>query len=127
MTESQKKTPLWNEQQQQALAALNLTLWQHNAKSTLKERSSIEASNVGAYCYKSGLWLLVSEQPFAVELPRWLRDLNRACSGAAERPAELSPSALTEWDNERVIHLKSATPSATDKKLLWQQLAQAGQ
>ncbi|WP_417683495.1 hypothetical protein [Pseudidiomarina aquimaris] len=124
MTKDTDKAPIWSLQQQQALAALKLTLWQRHAENESNPHAAEAQVPAELYCYKAGQWLLVSEEPLRVELSQWLKDLTRACSGSAERPAELSASAVAEWQDELMIRLPPTQPTATVKKQLWQQLAQ---
>ncbi|WP_258808509.1 hypothetical protein [Pseudidiomarina sp. CB1] len=122
MTIDHKNPPLWSTQQQQALAALKLTLWRSKGND---EQPAVAAESTAktVNCYKAGPWLFVSAKPLAVDLPVWLRDLTRACSGSAERPAEVSPSAVAEWQQELVLQLAESLPSAADKKALWRHIA----
>jgi len=124
MTKDKNKAPIWSLQQQQALAALKLTMWQRSTVDKPNKSDAEEHVSEAFFCYKAGQWLLVSNEPLHVEMPSWLKDLARVCAGSAERPAELSASAVTEWQNEFIIRLSPTQPTATTKKQLWQQLAQ---
>lgn len=127
MTIDRKETPLWTRQQQQALAALNLPVWQRKQSEvkTVADNPATKAERTN--CYKAGQWLVVTAEPLAVELPLWLRDLVRICSGSAERPAEVSPSAVSEWAQNFVLKLAKGELSAADKKALWKHIAQQQQ
>lgn len=127
MTIDPKETPLWSSQQQQALAALNLPMWQRKPSVVKTAEEGAAAQTEQANCYKAGQWLVVTSEPLAVELPLWLSDLVSVCSGSSDRPAEVSPSAVSKWAQPLVLKLAKDQPSAADKKALWKHIAQQQQ
>ncbi|RXS42150.1 hypothetical protein EST55_10690 [Idiomarina sp. 29L] len=99
----------WTSQQMQALAAMNIPLWEKAPEPK------------GQYFYKLGSYHLVGETQLPVELPQWFNDF---CLCVGERPVavkitELSDNCLnydTWFDN---------LPTADFKKALWQRLNHA--
>ncbi|RUO57313.1 hypothetical protein [Pseudidiomarina insulisalsae] len=122
MTTDTSPENLWNESQRDAMAALNLSVWRpvEMAQASPAKLSSVNLS--GQFCYKAEQWLFCSEHPLPVELPRWLSDLVRACTGLTTRPAEVSPKMVSEWPAERIIEVAQTPPAADEKKALWQRI-----
>jgi hypothetical protein len=99
----------WTSQQVQALAAMNIPVWEKTPKPNHH------------YCYKMGTYYLVGESQLPVELPQWFRDL---CLCVGERPVAVKAAENSDkcfnydnWFDE--------APTATFKKELWRSLSHA--
>lgn len=123
-----KKNSLWSTEQRQALAVLGIPLWQAKHVHNVPSETGSQEQDEKLFCYKVEQWLFVSSEQLAVEMPQWLNDIVRACTGDNRvRLAEVSRSTMDEWQGARVITLPTAAPSVLEKRALWKRIVNAQQ
>ncbi|MDN7136595.1 hypothetical protein [Pseudidiomarina terrestris] len=118
---SEADFPLWTKAQCEALAALNIPVWQPKAAPAVADKNS------SSYFYKLKNWLLISTEPLPVQLPTWLQDVFRTLAPTVEqRPTEVSASTVEHSADLLQLNLPetlNAELSATQKRDLWTRIS----
>jgi hypothetical protein len=119
-----QKSVLFNDYQQQALAALGIPLWQSHA-------SAADTQNPVDFCYRIDNLLILTAQRFEPQRSSYCHDLLLAITELSGQPiaavAEVALSTSANWPSSQLIDLRSMANSADElaalKRRLWQQIS----
>ncbi|WP_411360525.1 hypothetical protein [Pseudidiomarina salilacus] len=116
---------LWDTDQEQALQALGLTVWQAAGTENLIH----SAEQVHIY-YQLGQWLLQTQEQLPVQLNRWTQDVFRALdpNQLHPKPVEVAAATAKTWAAERRLNgteILAQPLAAQQKRQLWAKLCGA--
>lgn len=122
-----QKSALFNDYQQQALAALGLPLWQSHAHG-----HSADTQTSVHFCYRIDNWLILTAQRFEPQHSSYCHDLLLAITELSGQSigavAEVALSTSANWSSSQLLDLRTMVNSADElaalKRRLWQQISQ---
>lgn len=112
----------WDSEQEQAMQALGLTVWQ----AVNDEQAKVSTEQAQSY-YRLGQWLLQTQEQLPVQLSNWAQDLFRALepNQLHPKPVEVSAADAKNWSSARHLNgtqILTKPLAAEHKRQLWAKL-----